>query len=331
MLVLSEANLRDLLPMRDVIGAVEQGFRAVANGNVVIPQRLQTAIYGGVFLHMPAYASLKLEDEASSEQEIAGVKIASVFAENRVRGLDVVQATYVLLDGLTGVPLSLMDGRYITGLRTAATSALATRLMAGPGPKRLGLFGAGVLAEFHARAMVEVAEISSIAISSRTLDKAQALARRLQNELGIECAVLPAAEVASTADLICTCTTSPTPVFSGNVIRDGTHINAVGAFTPATREIDTDAVKRAIVVIDEHEAAGTEAGDVLIPIAEGAITDSHIRGTLAELVSKRIIARQSPRDVTIFKSCGVAIEDLVTAHLAYSRAQSKHVGTMIGQ
>ncbi|HEU4391436.1 MAG TPA: ornithine cyclodeaminase family protein [Blastocatellia bacterium] len=329
MLVLSEADLREILPMRDVIGAVERGFRAVADGKVVIPQRLQTSIFGGVFLHMPAYASLELEGETSSEQKTAGVKIASVFGENPRRGLEVVQATYLLLDGETGVPLSLMDGPFITALRTAATSALATRLMASPGPKRLGLFGAGVLAEFHAHAMVEVAKVGSISISSRTTEKAQALARRLENEFHIQCAVLSPSELASTSDLICTCTTSPAPVFPGTALRDDVHINAVGAFTPATREVDTVAVRRATVVIDAHEAAGSEAGDVLIPIAEGAITRSHIKGTLADLVSNRIMVRQSQGGVTIFKSCGLAIEDLVTAHLAYSRAQKRGVGTIV--
>jgi ornithine cyclodeaminase/alanine dehydrogenase len=329
MLILSEADLRKLLPMRDVIDAVERGFRAVAQGGTTLPQRLQMAVPGGVFLYMPAYASLAPVSDQVGPQDVAGIKIASVFANNRHYILDVVQAAYLLLDGRTGVPLSLMDGRFLTALRTAATSALATRWMAVPGNKRLGLFGAGVLAEFHAYAMSEVAEIDKIAISSRTLEKAEELARRIKAALRIDCDVLPPDQVASTADLICTCTTASTPVFAGNVVQEGTHINAVGAFTPDTRELDSYTVQRAIVVIDANEAAGSEAGDVLIPIAQGAITKSHIRGTLGDLVSGKITGRDSPRDVTLFKSCGVAIEDLVTAHLAYLRAKREGLGLKI--
>ena len=324
MLILSESDLRAVLTMRDVIEAVEQGFRALANGDATVPERLRLEVpeHNGVLLEMPAYAGL---DGGGA----LGTKIVTVFEQNTKRGLDVVQATYLLLDSETGVPISLMDGRFITAIRTAATSAVATRLMAAPGPKRLAVFGAGVQAGFHIEAMIEVAEVEQVIIASRSVDKARALADRVRVAHDLPCEVVSAKQAPDTADLICTCTSSPVPLFDGRLLKAGAHINAVGAFTPSTRELDSEAVRRARVVIDAESAAGREAGEILMPISEGAIDPSHVRGTLAEVVSGKVAGREAPSEITLFKSCGLAIEDLVTARLAYARASAGGVGTRV--
>ena len=308
MLILTESDLRAVLTMGDVIEAVGQGFRALANGDATVPERLRLEVpeHNGVLLEMPAYAGL---DGGGA----LGTKIVTVFEQNTKRGLDVVQATYLLLDSETGVPISLMDGRFITAIRTAATSAVATRLMAAPGPKRLAVFGAGVQAGFHIEAMIEVAEVEQVIIASRSVDKARALADRVRVAHDLPCEVVSAKQAADTADLICTCTSSPVPLFDGRLLKAGAHINAVGAFTPSTRELDSEAVRRARVVIDAESAAGREAGEILMPISEGAIDSSHVRGTLAEVVSGKVAGREAPSEITLFKSCGLAIEDLVTA------------------
>jgi alanine dehydrogenase len=324
MLILSESDLRAVLTMRDVIDAVEQGFRVLARGDAAAPERLRFDVpaHNGVLLEMPAYADLE-------GAGALGTKIASVFEQNARRGLEIVQAVYLLLDCETGVPLSLMDGRFITAIRTAATSAVATKLMAAPGSKRLAVFGAGVQAEFHIQAMIEVAEVEHVMIASRSADKARALADRIRSVHSLPCELASAEQAAAKANLICTCTSSPTPLFDGSVLSAGTHINAVGAFTPSTRELDTGAVRKARVIIDAESAAGREAGEILIPISEGVLNASHVRGTLAEVVSGKVAGRESISEITIFKSCGLAIEDLVTARLAYSRAIAGSIGTKV--
>lgn len=324
MLILSENDLRKLLKMGDVIDAIEDGFRALARGDAVAPSRLHLEIpeSSGVLLEMPSRARL----EANS---LLGTKVVTVFEKNPARSLETVQAVYLLIDGETGAPLALLEGRFITAIRTAATSALATRLLASDEKKRLAIFGAGVQARFHIEAMLQVAAIESIMIASRSEAKASALSERVTSLYGVPCEMAAPDQAASSASLICTCTSSPAPLFDGRLVKPGTHINAVGAFTPRTRELDTEAIRRALVFIDAEQAAGREAGEILIPIAEGAIDSSHVRGTLAELLTGKVSGRASPNDITIFKSSGLAIEDLVTAHLAYEKAMAEAVGTSV--
>jgi alanine dehydrogenase len=327
MLILNESDLRSVLSMREVIEAVEAGFRALARGDANVPERLRLDVpeRKGVLLEMPAC----LGSLDNPEERALGTKIVSVFEQNAELGLDAIQAVYLLLDSATGVPLALMEGRFITAIRTAAASAVAARFMAGPGSKRLAVFGAGVQAEAHIRAMIEVAEIEHVMIASRSADKARALAGRARDIYNLPCEVVSAEQAASTANLICTCTSSSVSLFDGRLLNPGTHINAVGAFTPSTRELDTETVRRARVIIDAESAAGREAGEILIAMSEGAINAGHLKGTLAEVVSGKVAGRESPLDITLFKSCGLAIEDLVTARLAYSRAVVTGVGQRV--
>lgn len=329
MLVLTESDLREVLKMREAIDVVESGFRAMARGDAIAPQRLRLDVPGGaaVLLEMPAY--LKSAGGAAGDESGLGTKIVGVFPENPRRSLDVVQAVYLLIDAQTGVPLSLMEGRFITGIRTAATSAVATRHMASNGTKQLAVFGAGIQARFHIDAMIEAAQIAGIMIASRTARKAHELAEQVRAVHRLPCEVVSAEEAAYQADLICTCTTSATPLFDGTMIRAGAHINAVGAFTPSNRELDTATVLRSRVVIDAVSAAGQEAGEIQIPLSEGAIQASHIKGTLAEVVSGKLPGRESNNEITLFRSCGLAIEDLVTAKLAYERATVRGIGTRV--
>lgn len=326
MLVLNESDLRTVLTMPEVIEAVEAGFRALARGHATVPERTRLDVleYNGILLEMPAYLGA-----AAGEQAALGTKIVSVFERNAELGLANIQAVYLLLDSCTGVLLSMMDGRFITAIRTAATSAVATKYMTVPGKKRLAVFGAGVQARFHIDAMIEVSEIEAVMIASRSIYNARVLADLVHSSYELSCEVVSAEQAASSADLICTCTSSPTPLFEGGVLKAGSHINAVGAFSPSTRELDSETVRRARVIIDAQSAAGKEAGEILIPISEGVIEPNHVRGTLAEVVSRKVAGRESDGEVTLFKSCGLAIEDLVTARLAYARAVSLGFGTIV--
>ena len=331
MLILSEQDLKSILLVPDVIDAVERGFRALGLGEVRVPARLHLdlAEAGGVLLEMPAYAQTlgaARNPAASFARGALGTKIVSVFNRNFERGIDSVQSVYLLLDSETGVPLALMDGRFLTAIRTAATSALATRLMGTPGPRRLAVFGAGVQARFHIDALAAVEEIESVILVSRTEGKAEALAQHVRSVHHVPCEIASANEAVEKANLICTCTTADTPLFDGRVVELGTHINAVGAFTPRSRELDSEAVRRARLIIDSESAAGREAGEILIPISEGAIGTDHVKGTLSDVVLGRVAGRESGDEITIFKSSGLAIEDLVTAQLAYEKACASGVG-----
>ncbi|HEY7547491.1 MAG TPA: ornithine cyclodeaminase family protein, partial [Blastocatellia bacterium] len=277
MLILSENDLRSLLTMRDCIRAVEDGFLALARNEAIAPERLMMNLPAGVFLEMPA--ALRANKSAF------GTKIVSVFEKNRERGLATVQAVYLLLDGETGRPLALMDGRFITAIRTAAASALATKYMMAEGANRLGIIGAGVQGEFHLEAMAEVFRFAEVLIASRSEEKARRLVEKAQEVFGARSEVASTEEIARRCNVICTCTNSPVPLFDGRLINPGTHINAVGAFTPETRELDAETVAASRVIVDDHTAAGREAGELLIPISEGAITRDHIKGTLSDVVS----------------------------------------------
>jgi alanine dehydrogenase len=328
MLILNESVLRDLLRMNEVISAVESGFRSIAEGLVSMPERLRLIIpkSQGTMLEMPAYSRAKGTSGLSTAASALGTKIVSVFEQNSKLNLDVVQSVYILLDAETGVPISIMDGRFITAIRTAATSAVATSKMATRGPKDLAIFGAGTQARFHIDAMIEVAQIRRVMIASRTPGKASALADYVEKTYSLACDIVSAEEAASTANLICTCTSSPAPLFRGELLQPATHINAVGAYTPTTRELDTAAIRRARVIIDSDLAAGREAGEILIPLDDGSISASHIKGALADVVSGKVSGRGFEDEITVFRSCGLAIEDLVTARLAFEKAKAGGVG-----
>jgi ornithine cyclodeaminase/alanine dehydrogenase-like protein (mu-crystallin family) len=177
--------------------------------------------------------------------------------------------------------------------------------------------------------MMEVAAIESINICSRRRDSAERLAEEVQTHYGIPCELASPEKAISESSLICACTTSDSPLFDGSNLKPGTHINAVGSFTQSTREVDTESVRRSRVIIDAESAAGREAGDILIPISEGAIKPDHIVGSLADVVSGRVAGRTSPEEITLFKSCGHAIEDLVTARLAFEIAQRRGEGLRV--
>ncbi|MFP5263321.1 MAG: ornithine cyclodeaminase family protein [Blastocatellia bacterium] len=322
MLILNESDLRSVLEMSEVIDAVEAGFGSLARGDAVLPERLRLGIPGrrAMLLEMPAFWQSPPAGGQSEGERALGSKIVSFFAQNPGRNLDIIQAIYLLLDAETGVPLCVMDGRFITAIRTAATSAVATKHMARRAPARLAIFGAGVQGRFHLEAMMCVAEVERVMIASRAVEKARALCDYVEGACQTACRVATPEEAARNANLICTCTTSPAPLFDGGLLAPGTHVNAVGAFTPTTRELDTEAVRRSRVIIDAEMAAGKEAGEILIPLAEGAIRADHVKGTLGDVVSGKVAGRVSDEEITVFRSCGLAIEDLVTASLAFKKA-----------
>jgi ornithine cyclodeaminase/alanine dehydrogenase len=259
-----------------------------------------------------------------------GTKLVSVFPGNPEKGLPLIYGLYLLYDPPTGRPLALIDGVYLTGVRTGAASAVATKYLSRKDSRVLGIIGTGVQAGFHLMAILAVRQIEVCYLFGRMEDRGRRFTEDYSDKLGVNLEVLSSAEeVVGKSDVLVTATTSPTPVFSGSSIREGTHLNVIGAFTPETREVDSETVKKASLFVDSYEGALSEAGDLLIPMKEGVISRQDIRAELSEVVTGIMPGRTTEDEITLFKSVGFAIEDAAVARLAYDRALEKGIGTQI--
>ena len=295
--VIGAEELRDRLPMVEAMDALEEAFRSQDPG--VGPHRTHVETPAGSLLMMPAFA-----------ENGVGVKLVTLTPGNVRRNLPFIYALYALFDASTQAPEALLDGSALTALRTAAVSGLATRFLARPDAARLVIFGAGVQARSHLEAMCSVRAITDLVVVSRTPEPAEGLAAE-GRRLGLR-AVVGRPEAVAEADLVCTCTTSSEPLFDGGILRPGTHVNAVGSYHPRTRELDTETIRRARVVVETREVAFEEAGDILIPIHEGVIGEDHVIADLADIVRGAEVWPWR-ETVTVFKSVGMAFEDLVVA------------------
>ena len=321
MLILARRDLERLLTPGAVIRAVESAFAQYARGQAQVPSRMTMA---------PSEDGLLLLMPSSLAAMALGAKLVSVYGKNRDRGLPTIFATYVLLDAGTGRPLALLEGGFLTGIRTGATSALAARYLARPDSRVVACFGAGVQAAFQLRCLASVLAIERVLVVGRTRERAERFCESLPRELKIPVALVETPrEAIVQVDLVTCATTSSTPVFAGKDLRPGTHVDAVGAFSPETREVDTETVARSRVVVDSYAGAWEEAGDILIPIKEGAIRRSAVEAELAELVTGAKPGRRGPDETTLFKSVGFALEDVATARLAYDEARAAGVGVEV--
>lgn len=296
------ALLARALPAGAAVDALQTAFSHVLPE---APARSHVPAGPGELLLMPAVG-----------ESGAGVKLVTVNPENPPAGRPLVQGVYVLFDAATLEPVAILDGAALTAARTSAVSALATRHLARADARVLVLFGAGVQAGSHLDAMVAVHPIEEVVVVSRTRGPAEALAARAAGA-GLRARTGTPQDVAE-GDVVCTCTTSPTPVFDGRLLRPGAHVNAVGAYTPETRELDDETVRRGRIVVETRQAALEEAGDLLIPIEAGVIREEDVVAELSEVVLGAAV-RRSDEDITVFKSVGVAFEDLVVAAAARDR------------
>jgi ornithine cyclodeaminase/alanine dehydrogenase-like protein (mu-crystallin family) len=298
---ISGDELRAGLSMPAAVDALDAAF-AREDPSLVAPLRNTLATPAGTLLTMPAAGDAGV-----------GIKLVTLSEFNPQRNLPLVHAVYVLFDGRTQQLEAVIDGAELTALRTAAVSGLATRYLANQDASRLVLFGAGVQATAHLDAMLAVRPIREVTIVGRSRPPVDVLVARARAR-GVDARPGTPGDVKD-ADLVCTCTTSAVSVFGGLDLVDGAHINAVGAYLAHQRELDTETVRRAKVVVETREVALAEAGDVVIPIQEGAIEASHLVANLAEVVRGRAV-REAPSDVTAFISVGFSFEDLVVARAA---------------
>ena len=323
MLILSRREVESLLDMPTCIELMEQALASLARGDVILPLRpvIRIPDSPNAFAVMPAY---------SASLRAAGAKLISVYPANHGTALDSHQGLVVLFDGGDGRPLAIMDASSITAIRTAAVSGVATRLLARHDAESVLIVGAGVQGGTHVDAMLAARPFRRVVVWSRTPAHADALVAdaRRRHSTRIEAATDLRASVAE-ADVICTVTASRGPVLSGEWLRPGTHINAVGASLPTARELDTAAVQRARVFVDRRESALAEAGDLLVPMREGVIDAGHIRAEIGEVLIGTAAGRESDGEVTLFKSLGLAIEDLACARYLGDRALAEDVGARV--
>ncbi len=298
-------GLHRALPMEAAIDALEAAFRAPVLP--ASPLRTHVEAEGADLLMMPAVGDPGI-----------GIKLVTVNPSNPGRGLPLIHAVYVLFGPGSTEPRAVIEGGALTALRTAAVSGLATRYLANPEAERLVIFGAGVQGHSHLLAMRAVRPVWLMTVVSRTPQRAAELVDRAR-ALDMEASV-GGPEAVAKADLVCTCTTSAEPLFDGALLKAGAHVNAVGSYRPHTRELDDAAVARARIVVETRESALAEAGDLVIPMETGVMGPSAIVADLAEVVRGAAV-RTSPEDITIFKSVGVAFEDLVVARAALDRMQ----------
>ncbi len=308
---LSDEQVKRLLAPAQAVALIEAAFARDYRATVGMPVRTQLEIPStGVLLFMPCH------DRAL---HALGIKLVTV-QERPQPGSDRVQAVYLLLDPETGQQKALMAANALTDLRTAATSAVATKFLARSEAKTLGLFGTGRQARAHLAVLPAVRAFERVLVCGSSPEGSEEFARKVASESN--CSVEPAEprRLVEESDVICTCTTAREPLFDGRWLRPGTHLNLVGAFQPATREVDDETIRRARVMVDTYEGALAEAGDLLIPLGRGVITRAHILADLHELTSGSKRGRTAAEDITVFKSVGCALEDLVTAAFVYDEA-----------
>jgi len=325
LVVLNQQDVVRLLPMDECIEVMARALATVARGDAILPLRpmIRLPDSPNIFALMPAY----LGDPRS-----LGVKVLTVFPVNHGTAIDAHQGAVLLFEAEHGRLLAILDATTITAIRTAAVSAVATRLLARENAGDLAILGAGTQGRTHIEAMMVVRPIRRVRIWSRTTDHARALAQFARERFDLHAEVCPtSASAVEGASIVCTTTASPTPVLEGRWLARGAHVNAVGACIPTTRELDTEAVRRARLYVDRKESALAEPGDILMPLQEGAIGTDHIVGEIGALMLEggRSSGRTSADEITLFKSLGLAVEDVAAAHHIYRKAESSHAGTWV--
>jgi alanine dehydrogenase len=313
MLFLSDADVANLLNMKETIETVEEAFREYANGNVVLPSRSTIMIpkYNGSISFMPSYLT---------ELDAQATKIISIYPDNREKGLPTTIAWIIVNDPKTGLVKAFMDATYLTAMRTGAITGVAAKYLAPKDSKTVAIFGAGVQGRTQTWAACTVRDIKQVFVYDLYKENREKFAEEMTEKLGIKVIPVNSGEEACiNADIVLTATTSSKPVIKREWLKKKVHVSAIGAFYPDWRELDTATVAESKLVVDDKEGIMHEAGDILIPIQEGAITMNHIYSELKEIVSGKKVGRTSEDNITVFKSVGIAIQDSSVANLVLKK------------
>ncbi len=322
--VLTRRDVEDLLPMRECIEVMERALRELATGRAFQPLRTvsRTSDAVGLLGLMPAWRG--------GEEPLWSLKEICVFPDNPSRGLDTHLGAVLLHSGRTGELLAIVNAAAITAIRTAAVTAVATRILARTGARTLAIIGTGAQARSHVAALACERDLARVVIAGRTRERATALATELQPKY--EFPIEPAASIEDAvraAEIVVTVTSSAEPVLRREWIRDGAHVNLVGSSVKHAREADGPTIAAARLYVDRRESCVNESGDYLMALREGAITPDHIVAEIGEVLRDPAKGRRDDREITIFKSLGLGIEDLAAAAHAYAKASARGVGSRI--
>ncbi len=324
--ILSHQDIQKTVTMSQAIESIKQAFASLSRGEAVLPLRTQVPVQDeeGTTLFMPAYLP---------SVESLGVKIVSVFPKNIVSNLPTLHALVILCNAKTGEPTAVMDGTYLTALRTGAASGVATELLSRKEAQTAAIIGAGIQGRTQLEAVCCTRDIQSVWVYDINHRAAEDFAEEMRNHGSpIPSEIIVAhspAEAVSDADVICCATTSSVPVFEDEDLKLGTHINGVGSYTPNMQEIPEQTILRSKVVVDSLSSALKEAGDLIIPLEKKMLTESHIQGEIGHVVSGQIPGRESDEEITLFKSVGVAVQDVAVAELVLRQAKHLFYGTEI--
>jgi len=317
-LMLTKSDLEKVLSMKEVIEAIEIAFSELQKGTVILPSRATITLTkeAGWVGVMPAYLG---------KMGSLSTKIVTVFGKNLEKKIPTIMATIILNSTETGAPLAIMEGTFITAMRTGAVCGVATKYLARKDSKTVGVFGAGVQARTQLMAVCAVRNIEKAFVYDVFKERANAFAAEMSRTLNIHIETREPDDMVKESDIIVTATTAKTPVFDGNLVNQGTHLNLIGSFKPNVREVDDVVIRKAKVVVDQKSAALEEAGDIIIPLKAGIITKEHIYAELGELVAGVKRGRTADSEITLFKSVGLGIQDCATAWLAYTKAKEKRI------
>jgi ornithine cyclodeaminase/alanine dehydrogenase-like protein (mu-crystallin family) len=308
MKILGTDDIRGRLTMPEAVRAVREALVELSTGRAIVPARtsLEVPAHRTTALIMPAYLP---------RTERIGLKLISLCEDNPARGLPLAQAVTIVMDAERGTPLAVLDAGYLTAVRTGAASAVATDALAPEGARVAAIFGAGVQGRTQLEAIAAVRSLRKAFVFDVDARAASVFAKEMSARLGFEVEPAASPEALREADVVSTATTSETPVFADGDLKPGVHINAIGSYKPHVREVPGETVRRAAVFVDERRSALEEAGDLIIPIREGWIDESHVRAEIGEVVAGLKPGRRSSDEVTLFKSVGNAVLDLAVASL----------------
>ncbi|GEN34364.1 ornithine cyclodeaminase family protein [Aneurinibacillus danicus] len=324
MLILNEDVIKKIYGMRDCIQDVEQAFRLHAENKTVSPIRTSVphSKWGAETLYMPAYID---------DVDYTAVKVVSIFPHNAKKGQDVLQGVILLTDAVTGEHVALLKASYLTVMRTGASSGVATKLLARENSKVCAVLGCGAQSLGQLQAVMEVRNIERIVLYNRTMERANRLKQELAlmyNDWDGEIVIVDEANAAvEQSDIVICSSKSTTPIFEGNYLKPGTHVNAIGSYQPHMQEIDESTLKRSSkIVVDTLEGALHETGDFLIPIKKGVWKAEYIYGELDELITGKKVGREHDQEITLYKSVGIGFLDTMVAQSVYKKALELNVG-----
>jgi alanine dehydrogenase len=321
-LILNRNDVISVLQMQDCMDVVEKAFAELANGTAVLPLRTGIKPPDGISLYMPAYLK---------EMGALACKVVTVYKDNPAKhNLPTTIGKVLLQDINTGDVICIMDGGYLTAVRTGAASGVATKYLARKDKNQVaGIFGAGVQAKMQLWAVATASDIGKAIVYDISDEAMSKFISEMSTKLNIGIVKAKTPEEVLQADIICTASSSATPLFDGKLVKDGTHINGIGSHSPGARELDTEIIRRSMFIGDSREACFSEAGDIMIPVSEGAIKESHFYAELGEIITGKKKGRVNNAAITLFKSNGLAIQDAATAKVVYESAVAKGIGVKV--